>query len=95
MASLRKFLRELYLLPVFLYKALLSPFFGGHVCLYVPTCSSYMITAVRRFGIFRGTWMGLARLFRCNRRFMGGPDPVPEHWSREAMGEGYIRFRRH
>jgi putative membrane protein insertion efficiency factor len=90
-----RFLRELYLIPVYLYKALLSPFFSSHVCLYTPTCSTYMVTAVRRFGIIKGTIMGLARLFRCNRRFMGGDDPVPEVWSRQAIKDGYTLFKRH
>ncbi|MFA6845377.1 MAG: membrane protein insertion efficiency factor YidD [Sphaerochaetaceae bacterium] len=90
-----RILREIFLVPVFLYKTLLSPFFSHHVCLYQPTCSTYMITAVRRFGILKGALMGFARLFRCSRYFMGGNDPVPEVWSKKAIKDGYIIFKRH
>lgn len=90
-----RLLREIYLIPVYLYKGLLSPFFSGHVCLYNPTCSTYMVEAVLRYGIIKGTYMGLARLLRCNRHFMGGDDPVPDSWSKEVIKERYVLFRRH
>ncbi|MCH3907544.1 MAG: membrane protein insertion efficiency factor YidD [Sphaerochaeta sp.] len=89
-----RILRELFLLPVHLYRTVLAPLFSHGVCLYQPTCSTYFLTAVRRFGIGKGTIMGLARVFRCNRWFMGGPDPVPETWSWKQIKEGYTIFKR-
>lgn len=90
-----RILRQIWLIPVYLYKGLLSPFFGGRkACLYQPTCSTYMVEAVLKFGIFKGTVMGLARLLRCRRGFWGGWDPVPDKWSWQEIKDGYIRFRR-
>ena len=89
-----KFLRELYLIPVYLYKALISPFVGP-CCRYTPSCSIYMLQSVKRFGIIKGSIMGFARLFRCSRFFLGGVDEVPEIWSWQAVKDGYTIYRKH
>jgi len=37
-----------------------------------------MIEAVKRFGIFKGTYLGVKRLGRCHPMCQGGFDPVPD-----------------
>lgn len=61
-----------------IYKVYLSVLFAGS-CRFEPTCSVYTYQAIERFGVWRGSWMGLKRLLRCHplsRKF--GYDPVPE-----------------
>ncbi|MCD4653325.1 membrane protein insertion efficiency factor YidD [bacterium] len=59
-----------------IYKRLISPILPES-CRFTPTCSEYTITAVRRYGTFRGTWMGFKRILRCHPWHPGGHDPVP------------------
>jgi uncharacterized protein len=61
-----------------IYKVYLSALFAGS-CRFEPTCSMYTYGAIERFGVMRGSWMGLKRLLRCHplsRKF--GYDPVPD-----------------
>ncbi|MDR1917743.1 MAG: membrane protein insertion efficiency factor YidD [Christensenellaceae bacterium] len=72
------------LLPVYLYRIFISPLIG-HSCHYQPTCSRYMIEAVKKRGIFVGVWLGVKRICRCNpwNKNAWGYDPVPEKKSKE------------
>jgi uncharacterized protein len=66
------------LMALRIYKGYLSALFAGS-CRFEPTCSMYAYEAIERFGVWRGSWMGLKRLLRCHplsRKF--GYDPVPE-----------------
>jgi uncharacterized protein len=46
-------------------------------CIYTPTCSLYMVQAVRLFGATKGLRFGVARIKRCNAAlYQPGPDPI-------------------
>lgn len=51
------------------------------MCRYQPTCSNYMIIAIKKFGFWRGFIMGIARIIRCNPFVKGGSDPVPDYFT--------------
>ena len=61
-----------------LYKRWISPIFSsmGINCKYYPTCSEYMRQAIIKYGVFKGTFLGLKRLVKCNPFSKGGYDPL-------------------
>jgi putative membrane protein insertion efficiency factor len=69
--------RKLLLLMIRAYQIAISPMFGAR-CRFYPSCSSYTHTAVQRFGVMHGTWLGVRRLCRCHPFCNGGYDPVPD-----------------
>tara|TARA_B100002003_G_C13780820_1_gene386704 strand:+ start:182 stop:409 length:228 start_codon:yes stop_codon:yes gene_type:complete len=59
------------------YRFFISPIFVP-ACRFSPTCSSFAIDAINKYGVVFGAWLALKRLFRCNplsRR--SGYDPLP------------------
>lgn len=59
-----------------LYKRFVSPWLPPS-CRFHPTCSEYARDALLVHGVFRGGWLGLRRIARCNPWNPGGYDPVP------------------
>lgn len=78
---------KLLILLVRGYQIALSPFLGGQ-CRYQPSCSFYMIDAIREWGPFKGTWLGLKRIGRCHPWAGHGPDPVPQNPAKRQEGRG-------
>lgn len=58
------------------YQYILSPLMPA-TCRYQPTCSSYMIEALKKHGPFYGLFLGLKRIGRCHPWGGSGYDPVP------------------
>ena len=77
------------LVPVWLYKRLLSPLLPRS-CRYEPTCSEYMFTALAQRGIVAGLIIGTLRLLRCNPWGGSGYDPVEAFkwpWQRDSAAK--------
>jgi len=64
-------------LLVWIYQLVISPLLPG-ACRYDPTCSQYMLEALKIWGPFKGTWLGLKRIGRCHPWGSHGHDPVPQ-----------------
>ena len=48
-------------------------------CKMKPTCSNYAMKAIERFGVFKGGFMSVCRLFRCLNKKSMPLDPVPQN----------------
>ncbi|MGL4833484.1 MAG: membrane protein insertion efficiency factor YidD, partial [Shewanella sp.] len=46
------------------YKLFISPLLGQN-CRFSPSCSTYSMQAIERFGFFKGSYLTSRRLFRC------------------------------
>ncbi len=46
-------------------------------CPYCPTCSTYGLEAVEKYGALKGGALTTWRILRCNPFSKGGYDPVP------------------
>ena len=64
------------MIPVKLYQWLISPILPNS-CRYDPTCSQYMIEALKIHGPIKGLWLGTRRISRCHPWGGFGYDPVP------------------
>ena len=57
-----------------LYQKLFSPLLGRR-CRFEPSCSTYFIESIRKYGAVRGTFRGILRICRCHPWHPGGYDP--------------------
>lgn len=70
-----RLVREAFLLPLHLYRRVMSPLLGNR-CRYYPSCSQYAVEAVRELGVLRGSVLAVWRVLRCNPWSRGGFDHV-------------------
>jgi putative membrane protein insertion efficiency factor len=76
-------MKKLLLLLLRGYKLFISPLLGQR-CRFHPSCSTYTMEAVERFGALRGGWLGARRIVRCHPLHPGGYDPVPDDWRKKG-----------
>jgi putative membrane protein insertion efficiency factor len=70
-------IKEGLIILIHLYRHTFSPLLGP-CCRFTPSCSSYALLSIQRFGIIEGTWLIFKRLIKCHPFNPGGYDPVPE-----------------
>ena len=71
------------------YRKFISTLFPTK-CKYYPTCSTYALEAVRRYGAARGTALAVWRILRCNPWSLGGIDPVPDKFTFRVKKYNFI-----
>ena len=65
-----------FILLIKIYQLFISPLFPSS-CRYTPTCSHYTAEALKKYGLFKGGWLGIKRILRCHPWGGSGYDPVP------------------
>jgi putative membrane protein insertion efficiency factor len=65
-----------FILLIKIYQLFVSPLFPSS-CRYTPTCSHYTAEALKKYGLFKGGWLGIKRILRCHPWGGSGYDPVP------------------
>lgn len=76
LSAVREFLIWLFTLPILFYRRFISPF-KRPCCKFYPTCSTYALQALRKYGIIKGGYLAVRRLLRCHPWSLGGIDYVP------------------
>ena len=69
-------LKKFLIVVIKFYRKYLSPM-KVTKCPYYPTCSTYGLEAIEKYGAMKGGALALWRIFRCNPFSKGGYDPVP------------------
>jgi putative membrane protein insertion efficiency factor len=65
-----------FILLIRVYQLVISPLLGPK-CRYTPTCSQYALEALKKYGLFKGSWLAAKRIARCHPWGGHGHDPVP------------------
>lgn len=73
---LQKFFIIILIKLIRFYQVALSPWLGKN-CRYQPTCSQYMLEALKVYGLYKGVFLGIKRILSCHPWGGSGYDPVP------------------
>lgn len=78
--SALKIVRKVVIFPfvvlIRFYQVCISPL-KPPTCRFTPTCSAYALEALRKHGLFKGSWLAVRRILRCHPWGGSGYDPVP------------------
>jgi len=68
-------MRKVFILIIKGYKKVISPLLPPS-CRFYPSCSTYAIQSLEKYGILKGSIKAIYRILRCNPFNRGGYDPV-------------------
>lgn len=69
-------LKKVLIMLIRFYRRHISPYTRPS-CRFIPTCSVYAIQAIEKYGAFKGSYLAVKRILRCNPFVKGGIDFVP------------------
>lgn len=68
-------IKKAALITLRIYQNYISPLKPA-VCRFYPTCSQYCYEAIEKYGVLRGSYLGLKRILRCHPFSPGGYQPL-------------------
>jgi putative membrane protein insertion efficiency factor len=74
--TLSSFFKRVMVSLIKAYRYWLSPFIPAS-CRFYPSCSAYALESYQRLGFWKGTYLSLRRILKCNPFHPGGVDPFP------------------
>lgn len=69
-------MKTVLILLIGLYQSHLRKYHNRE-CIYNPSCSNYMIIAIKKYGVLSGVYYGCLRIKRCNGALFKGGDDWP------------------
>ena len=72
-----------FILIIRSYQWFISPIIKSN-CRYLPTCSEYAILSLNEYGLIKGLYFTLKRIFSCHPYGGEGYDPVPKKIRKET-----------
>ena len=75
MKRIGSFFKRLMILAIRFYQKFISPLFPP-TCRFYPTCSTYFIQALEKYGVCKGSYLGMKRILKCHPWHEGGYDPL-------------------
>ena len=69
-------MKYLFIFLIKIYQRTLSRVLPSS-CRFYPSCSEYGVQAIQKHGVFKGGWLTIKRIGRCQPFHSGGYDPVP------------------
>ncbi len=88
---MRTIAKKLALGSIKLYQYTVSPALAslGIHCRHTPSCSHYSIDAITQHGLWKGSWLMLARLLRCHPFGSSGFDPIPQNLAHYPLWQAW------
>ncbi|MBQ9960629.1 MAG: membrane protein insertion efficiency factor YidD [Firmicutes bacterium] len=75
MKFISRIVKKIMILFIRFYQLCISPYFPA-TCRFTPTCSTYFIQALEKYGVFKGSYLGIKRILKCHPWHEGGYDPL-------------------
>jgi len=66
-------MKSIFIGLIWLYQWTIGPLIGNR-CRFYPSCSNYSKEALQKYGVFKGLWLTVCRIFRCHPWHPGGID---------------------
>ena len=68
-------MKSILLKLIDIYQKTNTPWHG--LCRHIPSCSNYAKEAITKYGTFKGSYLSIKRILKCNPLGTKGYDPVP------------------